>query len=137
MIDLGNELAGYGEQPQTPSKPPEGMGSVGRLADLQAGGFNVDPRRADADPQQWGFSRGLGLLSGKVVGGGGAGKAGAPGGGGDGLNVPWLTRIARGAAGASTFTPANQDGFQPVGSFSEDDPPEIELKTWLSGDDDD
>jgi hypothetical protein len=113
MIDLGDELADYGKKPQTPSKPPDGMGSFGKLADLQADGFDVDPRRADADPRQWGFNRGSGSLTISVE---------------PLVSDSWITRVARGAAGVTM--PPN-DGFKPFGSISDDG---IEMKTWFPGD---
>jgi hypothetical protein len=114
MIDLGDELASYGDQPQTPSTPPDGMGSFGKLADLQAGGFDIDPRRTDADSRQWGFNRGLGSLTISVK---------------PLVSDTWITRIAAGAAGVTMPTP--NDGFKPTGSISDDG---IEMKTWFPGD---
>lgn len=116
MIDLGDELADYGEQPQTPSKPPDGMGSFGRLADLQAGGFDVDPRRADANPRQWGFNQGLSSLTISVE---------------PLVNDTWAMRVAKGAAGvaiggggggkAAWITPGGAGGgFESTGSISGD-----------------
>lgn len=61
MIDLGDELADYGDEPKRPAVfdgdgfpvgrngsdvrvGPNGMRTFGKLADLQKGGFNVNPR---------------------------------------------------------------------------------------------
>lgn len=109
MIDLGDELADYGNQPQTPSKPPDGMGSFGRLADLQAGGFNVDPRRADLGDPKWSFTGpGSFTISAEPL-----------------TNPRWLTCIVAGAAGLTPPWTASQDQDGSV----------IEVKTWLPGDD--
>lgn len=55
MIDLGDELAGFGEElprpaaAEVPAAPayydrgPNGMRTFGKLADLQKGGFNTTP----------------------------------------------------------------------------------------------
>lgn len=51
MIDLGDELANYGDEPKPEGATvtrygsgPDGMHTFGKLADLQKGGFNVNPR---------------------------------------------------------------------------------------------
>jgi hypothetical protein len=48
MIDLGDELANFSEEPKAPL--PQSMPSAGRLADLQAQGFNTTPPPEDLLP---------------------------------------------------------------------------------------
>lgn len=114
MIDLGDELAGYGEESHASPTHPEGMPSFGRLADLQAGGFNTKPDVVHRG-QGWGFNTGLSKLSVKVV----PTTTPGGGGGGGGLSVPWVARVAGGLAGTSFPLWGAQDDF---GSTSEDDP---------------
>lgn len=112
MIDLGDELAGYGKQPRTAPKPPEDMGSFGRLADLQAGGFNVESQRTEDLGRGWSFAGpGSFTVSAQPL-----------------TNPRWLARIAGGLTGRPRppwVANPNQDGLA------------IEAKTWLPGDDDD
>lgn len=86
MIDLGDELADYDGKPEGPL-PQEmrgyahGMSSAGRLADLQAQGFNKEPPPEDMLPLGPDWST---LYS----GGGGAG-----GGGNGGSSAPLLSNV--------------------------------------------
>lgn len=53
-IDLGEELADYGEPEDRRPPNPNGMGSHGRLADLQAQGFARTPQPGVPVPPMWG-----------------------------------------------------------------------------------
>jgi hypothetical protein len=97
VIDLGDELADYGENPQKP-KPPEGMSSYGSLAGLQAKGFSYNPQYTFTRPSKFTVGPPEPLV-----------------------NSRWLTRVAGGLMPPWVMPSDTQDGFESTGSISEDD----------------
>lgn len=111
MIDLGDELADYGDEPEKwtadgfpINRGPAGMHTFGKLADLQKGGFNVNPRtgRGLGDPHR---------------------DVGDP--------PSWVDRISSGIAGPLPDPLTDNSRWTFAGMIDDDS---LTVKTWLPED---